>query len=328
MCKAGLSKAVVVRLGADGRRLPSARGCRLHGELLVFDTSVPELSTADGRHGTVHLRELQRRGSAQRSSLHCIGKKGEGRRSFGRAAGLLGVAMQREEGCHGGHSRRNRDFIIAPYYLDEAGGWIAERPATAPCGPGCDIREHGSRERKTGPGHPLLVIRCVVHNRSFTIYPPGFTPYGRRRLVPRHQRWAATIFEAVLDASEGERWSDTGQQGGWWSTQWRHLERLGELLGLGGGDRVGERVAQVLGVALHVHIEARTAFGIGGFHRRGRAVRKVLKAVRDAGGDVLRRLLRAGYAAGQWGRGFWADPRWGLRPVVFGLHEFATAQGG
>jgi len=226
--------------------------------------------------------------------------------------------MQRQQRCHSGNSGRKRDFIIAPYYLDEAGGWTTELPSAAPCGPGCGIRHHDSRERKTGPEHPLLVVRCIVHNRSFTIYPPGFTPYGRRRLVPRHQRWEATIFEAALDAGEGEgeRWSDTGQQGGWWSTQWRHLRRIGELFGLGGDGRLGERVAQLLRVDLHVHLEAREAFGAGGFRRRGRAVRQVLVAVRDAGGDVLRRLLRAGYAASLWGRGFWADPRWGLRPVM------------
>ena len=233
--------------------------------------------------------------------------------------------MQREEDCHGGHSRRNRDFIIAPYHLDEAGGWIAELPATAPCGPDCRIRRHDSRKRKTGPKHPLLVLRCVVHHRSFTVYPPGLMPFGRRRLVPRHQRWEATIFEAALDASEGERWSDTGQLGGWWSTQWRHLGRLGELLGLGGGDRLGERVAQQLGVDLHVHLEARGAYDARGFQRRGRAVRKVLEAVRVAGSDVLRRLLRAGYEAGLFGRGFWADPRWGLRPVVFRAPGGTTA---
>lgn len=224
--------------------------------------------------------------------------------------------MQRREGCHNDDSGRRRDFIIAPYHLDEAGDWTTELPSAAPCGPGCDIRRHDDRERKTGPAHPLLVVRCYVHNRSFTVYPPGFTPFVRRGLVPRQKRCETTFFEAALDAADGERWSDSGGQGGWWTTQWRHIARLGELLGLGADGRVGERAAQALEVDLHLHIEAREAFGTGGFRRRGRAVVQVLEATRLVAGDVLRRLLRAGFETGFCGRSFWADPLWGLWPVV------------
>lgn len=224
--------------------------------------------------------------------------------------------MSHQGGLHCSDRGRNREFITAPYFLDETGDWTTEVPAAAPCGPGCRVRYHDFRDRKTGPKHPLLVVRCVVHKRSFTVYPTGFTPYSRRRLAPRVGRWVATIFEAALDAAQGERWSDWGDGGGWWSTQWRHLERLGVLLGLGVDDRVGERVARVLGVDLHVHIEAREAFGAGGFRRRGRALVRVLEAVLGAGSDVLRRLLRAGCATGFCGRSFWSDPRRGLSPVA------------
>jgi hypothetical protein len=160
-----------------------------------------------------------------------------------------------------------------------------------------------------------MVVKCVVHDRYFTVQPPGFVPHGRSRLVPRQGRWEATIFEAALDASEGERWSDVGEQCGWWSTQWRRLLRLGTLLGLVGDERSGEEAAQALGVDLHVHVEAREAFGLGGFRRRGGAIVKVLEAVRSAGADVRRRLLWAGFVTEWCGRCFFSDARFGVKPV-------------
>jgi hypothetical protein len=156
-----------------------------------------------------------------------------------------------------------------------------------------------------------------VHKQSFTVYPPGYTPFARKRLVPRHERWEATIFEAALDAADGERWSDTGGQGGRWTTQWRHIARLGELLGLDADGRIAEIVAKALRVDLHVHAKAREKFCSGGFRNRGRAVVQVLEAALAAGAGMLWRLLRAGYMAGLCGRGFWANPRWGLKPMVF-----------
>lgn len=213
-------------------------------------------------------------------------------------------------------SGRKRDFIISSYRLEASGVWTTEVPRSAPCGPGCRVRYHDYRERVTGPRHPLLVVRCVVHEARFTVYPPGFTPYSRQRLVPREERWDSTQFEAALDATEGERWSDVGDRGGWWSTQWRHLLLLGALLGLVGDGRVGEKAAQALGVDLHLYVEAREAFALGGFRRRRGAIVEVLEAVRRAGGDVLRRLLRAGMVTGQLGRSFWSDARFGVVPVM------------
>jgi hypothetical protein len=223
--------------------------------------------------------------------------------------------MQRDEGCHVEGLGRKRDFIVATYRIETTGDWTTEIPTAAPCGPGCRLRAHDERERLTGPGHPLLVVKCTVHGAYFTVYPPGFLPFSRRPLVPRGQRWEETMFEAAIDAAKGERQSDIGEQGSWWSTQWRHILRLGLLLGLVGDDRVGQEAAQGLGIDLHLHLGARVAFGKGGFRRRGGAITKVLEAVRSAGADRLRRLLRTGFLTGFCGRCFWSDPRFGLTPV-------------
>jgi hypothetical protein len=48
----------------------------------------------------------------------------------------------------------------------------------------CVVRVHHRRERKTGPEHALVVAECLTHGAAFTLYPPGFVPYGRAAIVP------------------------------------------------------------------------------------------------------------------------------------------------
>jgi hypothetical protein len=136
-------------------------------------------------------------------------------------------------------------------------------------------------------------------------------------LVPDDEGWESTHFKAALDASEGERWSDFGRTGErWWTTQWRHLQRLGELFGWGADGTVVELIAEALGVPLHLALEAHAKFDCGGFRNRGRALVQLLDAIRNAGVVILRRLMHAGYLANWCGRAFYADPRWGLRAMV------------
>jgi hypothetical protein len=212
--------------------------------------------------------------------------------------------------CHVLGIGRKRDFIFTRYDCDEHGEWVAKLPQTAPCGCGddCRIREHDIRPRRTGPGHPLVVIVCVVHGRYFTLYPVGYVPYGRKRLISEEKDDKETFFSAAFDAADGsERWSEIGNDGRWWSTQWRQILRAGELLGLGGDGRASERAAMHLGISLHVHVEACRQYGQKSFRQRGRAVIKTVQAVIAAGVGLLWRLLRAGYAAGCLGRSFYAD---------------------
>lgn len=48
----------------------------------------------------------------------------------------------------------------------------------------CDTYRQGFRDRITGPGFPIQIIGCKSHGRTFTVYPMGFGPYGRRRMAP------------------------------------------------------------------------------------------------------------------------------------------------
>jgi hypothetical protein len=169
------------------------------------------------------------------------------------------------------------------------------------------------RERKTGPAHPLAVVRCRTHGRCFTIYPPGFAPFVRRRMpCPEVDVQDAPALQAVRDAADEQTprwldWSDPlGNEPGWASTQWRQIGRWGRWLGLSGSAGTGQQIAAALGVALHEHAAARAAYQRRHYRQRGRALLSVLQLASRAG-DVMRKLLRAGAIAGLLGRSFGID---------------------
>ena len=69
-------------------------------------------------------------------------------------------------------------------YVEEDGRWRPVGVEECPFGEGCRVGQHDTRHRKTGPAVPLAVCRCGVHERSFTVYPPGYAPYARQRIAP------------------------------------------------------------------------------------------------------------------------------------------------
>lgn len=203
-----------------------------------------------------------------------------------------------------------------------------EGPCRDPEGPGCRIGVHHWRARKTGPEHPLAVLRCRRHRLGFTAYPPGHVPYGRQRIAPvapdggvvrtEGEELAETVFSGAVDAAQGKAWSRKGG-GPCWSVQGRHLGRLARWVGVSPDLGEGARSEQAahLGVAELVlrdqadHIAARP-----GYRRRGEAVVRVLSALRRA--SRLERLLAAGFEAGLWGFPMRWDPELKrLRPIPF-----------
>ena len=175
-------------------------------------------------------------------------------------------------------------------------------PSGLPCGSDgtqCQVCRHSWRPRKTGPGHPIVIVQCKTHGALFTVYPPGFTPYLRRSLDPKA---AGALFGAVADAASGAKaWRRRrgGRQGSCWSTQGRHIARAAILVGLA-GVLDGDRVCQDLGVPLHVHRAARSSFrAVPGYRARGSAVVAVLERIEP---PALGRLLRAGSQVGLWGQ--------------------------
>jgi len=233
----------------------------------------------------------------------------------------------------------SRPFMIVPYEPDSNGSF---RPQIPNCcidhdgdGVPCWITRDHWRQRTTGPGYALFVARCSVHERSFTLYPPGHFPWGRKALAPVAPDGSAvagadlcdTVFEAAIDAADSvswERsiptWSDQEPDpdldvAGWWSTQHRQLAFCTRLVGADPGlsDDDRHRISEALHVETLVAIEGAAAIREApGYRARGRAVRDVLARLVLG---VLRKLLVAGYHAGLWGRPLWWDGV--LRPLVF-----------
>lgn len=117
-----------------------------------------------------------------------------------------------------------RPFHSASYFADDDGQLRPEKPKICPFprddSQVCRIRFERWRHRVFGPGFSLCGMRCLVHAVSFTIYPPGWTPYGRKPIAPLDHlggivqetspdlRWRGTVFDALLDGAIGRQWPE------------------------------------------------------------------------------------------------------------------------
>ncbi len=231
--------------------------------------------------------------------------------------------------------------MITPYVEGEDGILEAKMPAQGPCRElsdvPCRLSIDHHRHRKTGPEISLAVLRCRSHDRqAFTVYPPGYVPYGRQRIAPvavdggavlvqsadAVEAYTATAFAAAIDAAEGRAWSRDGR-GSWWSVQGRWLARLVRWVGVAVelDEQVRGALAALLGVAQLVLLEqAGHIRAHAGYRSRGRAVVRVLAVLaRDA--SVADRLVAAGAAVGLWPRALrWHPEVKQLRAVPFRAH--------
>ena len=119
-----------------------------------------------------------------------------------------------------------RAFVSLPYVPGGAGGSLRPpKPASCPdplatCNNRCLIHFSRWRDRVHGPGFRLASMHCLTHSRRFTVYPPGWTPYGRAPLVlldhrgrtvetdGEENRWNDTEFGALVDAARGNIWPE------------------------------------------------------------------------------------------------------------------------
>jgi hypothetical protein len=143
--------------------------------------------------------------------------------------------------CHRLRPSARRSFIFTPYRADQDGRLRPQVPGRCIAGASekearCVVRIHHWRKRKTGPEYPLVVAECTTHGTAFTLYPPGFVPYGRVAIVPvdaegelvsRHQSGdGVSQDEQDGDESEGDGALPQPQQstgfrrGAWELTLW------------------------------------------------------------------------------------------------------------
>jgi hypothetical protein len=244
-------------------------------------------------------------------------------------------------------------FLITSYREDDRGVLVASLPDQGLChGQGeqpCRLSIDHLRERKTGPGFALTVLKCHSHGMAFTLYPPGHVPYGRCAVAPvapdastlatrveasgceprahdldpvppQARTFSGTVFDAAIDAAQGLAWQREAQleppEDGinrWWRTQHRHLTLATRLLGVAPELARAEQleVAAVLGVpALLLSELARGLEGSGGYAAQGQAVVEVLACL-ARGRSLADRIVRSGHIVGLWREPFCWDRRRG-----------------
>jgi len=238
---------------------------------------------------------------------------------------------------------RQRAFVITAYVAGPEGQLLAQMPNEGVCAQRdnrpCRLGVHHRRERTTGPRFALTVARCRTHQCAFTLYPPGHVPYGRVAVIARApdgssvraardeplEAYRGTVFEAALDAAEGNAWhrEHEGATARWWPTQHRRLALTTGIFGLAPEcpARHREQVAELLGLdTLRVHEAAGHVRSSPGYRARGRAVCHVLNAL-PAGRFVPERVLECATLAGIWG----APHRWLPERRTLRRHPFRGA---
>jgi len=244
------------------------------------------------------------------------------------------------EECHD-HPGLARPFLFAAYRVDVLGELKPDKVRECPYSneTPCQIKFHHWRHRKTGPEHPLVVLRCRTHEHGFTVYPAGHVPYGRKAVAPvtedgslLHQArdeeaastspllaWEQTLFVAALDAARGVAWprevwpwSEPAAPGSAvrWGTQLRWMRRGEALLGLTAGIDLSaqEQLAWQLDIPCLALIAAsQTLAQDRGYRSLGTAISRLLDQLPPRP-RLVDDLVAAGYLAGLWGRPSQWDP--------------------
>lgn len=198
-------------------------------------------------------------------------------------------------------------------------------PEVGPCSlqgeAACKVVLQHMRPRSTGPGHPIAVVRCHTHEITFTLYPPGHVPYGRKSIgspIPTVgptgvNAFVGTIFEASLHAAQKKPWprSAPGGSDRWWGTQRQYLSIAMHLCGVAPGMTLTlrELVAAALQIKQLACLDGSAAIAAHpGYQSRGQAVHAVLEQL-PGGPCAIERLSVSGHLIGFWGTPYVWDPR-------------------
>lgn len=238
--------------------------------------------------------------------------------------------------------RQSRPFICTPYVAAPDGRLAAKIPDRCParvCGPrttiDCEIHPDHHRQRKTGPAHPLAVVRCHTHGVAFTLYPPGYAPYRRQSVLNlsydgssmirekgcdqersdertnERTDFEGTLFESALDARRGVAWARRSSlvdvPDRYWAGQGRHLRLAARITGVARdlSERVRVLIAMILSVDCLGLKEGARAIG---YRAIGKAVCSVLAKLKGRAYRA-RTLLICGAVVGRWGEPLHWDPK-------------------
>ncbi len=224
--------------------------------------------------------------------------------------------------CHDPQTVARRLFVVTPYEPD-GDMLLPQLPDTCPVeaqdGQACRLFQDHFRERKSGPAFALCVMRCRTHETGFTLYPPGYTPWGRKPwvcegvvgkgkdAVKDNAEWFRnTYVEAALDAADGVFWprekiSDADFATPSDLTQECHLSRAIRLLGIDQEPSRREIFAQLYDIPGQTLKDAARIMGQRShLADLGRAVCTVLEAIPSTLTRVFEQLAICGAAVGLW----------------------------
>ena len=224
--------------------------------------------------------------------------------------------------CQDPQTVARRCFVVTPY--EKAGDKLLPQlpdacPRGVEDGQACRLFTDHFRARKTGPQFALCVMRCATHAIGFTLYPPGYTPWGRKPWVRKgfvakggeegegNAEWFCnTYFEAALQAAAGVFWPREKVLDADFATpsdltQHCHLCRAIRLLGMDQepcGRAIFAELYSLPGQILH------EAAGMLGQRPHladlGRGVRRVLEAIPSTLTCVFESLAICGAGVGLW----------------------------
>jgi hypothetical protein len=218
-------------------------------------------------------------------------------------------------------SASQRRFVISPYFADQDGQLRPDYPRQCPYQSSdnreCKVNLDHFRDRKTGPCFALYVMRCRMHRRGFTIYPPGHVPYGQNPIAPvapdgswiAGQRGAkgftGTYFDAALDAADNHAWPHASYDRNLhprFRTQLRHLDRAARLLGIKPDieEHLREETSKILSVPGQVLLDCTNLVQEqSGYQTLGTAICNVLEMIPETA-CVFGRVAEAGTVASLW----------------------------
>lgn len=200
-----------------------------------------------------------------------------------------------------------RRFVISEYFVNESTGCfevsLGENhicPRSNGDEP-CQLKFKYQRFRKTGPAHCLWVVMCQIHSIGFTIYPPGFVPYGRK-IVQFNIDLSQSLLEAANDAGENILWPSSGALSGGnvRTTQSRHMRLILKLFGFDLDLNLRIQIANHLGLEPHLIAEIFGLIRDGPRLRRawGQEIKKVFKSLSSP--CPILKLIECGKLAGLW----------------------------
>ncbi|MCP4576005.1 MAG: hypothetical protein GY846_06950 [Deltaproteobacteria bacterium] len=216
--------------------------------------------------------------------------------------------------------KKDRKYVISPYYADDNGNFRPELPDLGPCDESddcpCRICVNHYRKRKTGP-FDFSVVECKIHAISFTIYPPGYAPFQRQPLAPVASdgdfinrendvaRFEGSYFKAAIDAANFDLWpyqSDADYNIPRRITQKRHLGRAALILGVAPEltDRVREELAKILSLPGQLlHDSAALMKQCPGLQKQGKSICCILNVICKSP-SIFERLAEAGAKVCLW----------------------------